>query len=993
MLSSRLQVLKSCFTGSRPSNARSKDSSIYEPCEASPKRVTRPVLAAILRGVRRATSSASNGSRPPYYREVSRIRSSFLDFFSQNGHMALLSSNIVPQNDPSLLFTSAGMVQFKESFLGLRPASSGAITTVQKCVRAGGKHNDLENVGFTARHHTFFEMLGNFSFGAYDKNEAIRLAWLYLTKELGLPKERLSVTVLHGDEETRRVWKDVAGVTNIRECGEEDNYWSMGDVGPCGPCTEIFWDQLQPVDGERFLEIWNLVFMQNSASKKLLPDGGYETVITKLPVPCIDTGMGLERLASVLQGKLENYQIDSLYALLLQTQCVIERRLGGQRLNIGDPATDAALRVIVDHLRSSSFLIAEGLMPGNAGRGYVLRRIIRRATRYAQSLGMNAPILAEIFPVLAETMKDAYPELEERKNHILNTLTNEEASFFGNLHKGMDEIAKMLSIHEQSRVVPGEDVFKLYETYGFPVDLTDLIAREKGWSVDLQGFERVFEEQRKKDRLTWRGSGDAMLPTEVTQWTSMPKFTGYESLSETHAEVLEMCKVSDDEYWVSVDPSPFYAESGGQLGDRGTIIAGDYQFHVVDVVQPFPKGNAIKLKATLNTSQSQQTGANPCVIASTICSVIGGSKKEATTEPLNAAKIAQLLAPGSTVRALVDPTWRRNIRRNHTATHLLHAALRSVLGDHVVQAGSRVADDSLRFDFAHCSPLTAEQITQIENLVNAAIQSEAPLHTHEMKYEDATKSGATALFSEKYDKSALLRVVSLPGHSSELCGGTHVSNASEIGLFKIINQGSVGTGVRRVEATTGNMALQWLSQRSNMVDQLADILNSRADLGAIPSKVERLMQVRKESMKEIDKLKEQLVLASSAANASNGASSETKDSLKTIYEGSHSSCGLPVMLHYFRSGGSMPLDLKYVRSAGDKAREDHPDKIHALLTDEHLVICTTNAPQKDLLKGMMVECGVPGGGPPNMVSGSIVKTGIQKTLSRLIEITKAVKKC
>lgn len=879
-----------------------------------------------------------------------------------------------------MLFTSAGMVQFKESFLGLRQPPSRAITTVQKCVRAGGKHNDLENVGFTARHHTFFEMLGNFSFGAYDKREAMRLAWFYLTKELGLPKERLSVTVLRGDEETRAAWKDVAGVTNIRECGEEDNFWSMGDVGPCGPCSEIFWDQLEDVDGDRYLEIWNLVFMQNNASKVLRADGsGHDTVISKLPVPCIDTGMGLERLASVLQGKRENYQIDSLYALLVQTQSVIETRLG-KALKIGDPAVDAAIRVIADHLRSSSFLIAEGLMPGNAGRGYVLRRIIRRATRYAQSLGMNEPVLAEIFPILASTMADAYPELAERRDHIVNTLTAEEASFFGNLHKGMDEMSKILHSHQETRVVPGEDVFKLYETYGFPVDLTDLIAREKGWSVDLAGFEKVIEEQRKKDRLTWRGSGDAVLPAEVSQWTAIPKFTGYECMEEPQAEVLDVFPVGKDEFWVSIDPCPFYAESGGQLGDRGMIIASDLKFDVIDSVHPFAKGVALKLRAH-----------RPLI------SLPGDTSPTPETDPNFAQKAKEALAPGATVNAQVNPRWRRDVRRNHTATHLLHAALRQVLGDHVVQAGSRVADDGLRFDFAHYSQLESSQLEQVEALVNSAIQSEAPLRTDMMKYEDATKTGAMALFSEKYDKEGLLRVVSLPGHSIELCGGTHVSNAAEIGLFKITNQASVGTGVRRIEATTGASAVTWLTQRSQMVDKLADILNSRADLGNIPMKVERLLQVRKDSMKEIDRLKESLMTVASSSSTSSssidGESSAIKsEGGKATYEGSHSDCGLPVMLHYFKSGGVVPLDLKYIRTAGDKARSDHPDKIHALISDEHLVICSNTTPTKDTLKKMLTECGGVGGGAPNMVCGSIVKAGIKNTLAKLIEITKAVPK-
>lgn len=988
MLSSRITALRSLSTevGNSQTVSRSGNGQLARSSVA--RSATLRKLVGFPSGVRSATSSASSGSPTPYYREVSRIRSSFLDFFSQNGHAALQSSNIVPR-DASLLFTSAGMVQFKESFLGLRQPPSRAITTVQKCVRAGGKHNDLENVGFTARHHTFFEMLGNFSFGAYDKREAMRLAWLYLTKELGLPKERLSVTVLHGDEHTRQAWKDVASVTNIRECGEEDNFWSMGDVGPCGPCSEIFWDQLEPIDGERYLEIWNLVFMQNNAAKVLRADGsGYDTVISELPVPCIDTGMGLERLASVLQGKRENYQIDSLYALLVHTQSVIESRLG-RALKVGDPAVDAALRVIVDHVRSASFLIAEGLMPSNAGRGYVLRRIIRRATRYSQILGMDEPILAEIFPVLAATMADAYPELNTRRNHIINTLTAEETSFFGNLHKGLHEITKLfMSAYEdeqKQRVVPGEEVFKLYETFGFPVDLTDLIARERGWSVDMKGFERVFEEQRAKDRLTWRGSGDAAIPAQVTQWTSVPKFTGYENMEEPHAEILEVHQSAKDEFWVSIDPCPFYAESGGQLGDRGMVIANDLKFDVIDAIQPFPKGIALKLKVRPDESKILLPTSLEDFVAGTI---IGGANLS--------IKAKEALAVGATINAQVNPQWRRNIRRNHTATHLLHAALRQVLGNHVVQAGSRVADDSLRFDFAHYAQLDSEQLAHVEALVNDAIQAETPLRTDMMKYEEATKTGAMALFSEKYDQESLLRVVSLPGRSVELCGGTHVSNAAEIGLFKITGESSVGTGVRRIEATTGAAAIAWLQQRSQMVETLADMLNARADMNSIPTKVEKLLQGRKESKKEIEKLKEHLLSASTSSpmnlTFSTTNATTTGEGGKTVYEGSHSECGLPVLLHYFKSSGGFPLDLKSIRTAGDKARADHPDKIHALISEEHLLICSSNSPSKDLLKNMLKDCGVVGGGPPNMVSGSIVKAGIQKTLSRLIEMTKAVPK-
>lgn len=933
-------------------------------------------LKAVNRGLTlrsaRPYSQGDSAARPAYYKEVSRIRRSFLDYFSRHGHKEVTSSLIVPQNDPSLLFTSAGMVQFKESFLGLRAPAHPAITTAQKCVRAGGKHNDLDNVGFTARHHTFFEMLGNFSFGAYDKREAIRLAWIYLTKELGLPKERLSVTVLNGDTDTRKAWKDVAGFQNdalIRECGPEDNFWSMGDVGPCGPCTEIFWDQLEPIDGEQHLEIWNLVFMQNLASKQIDPlTNTSKTIITELPTPCIDTGMGLERLASVLQGKRENYKIDSLDALLTQAQHVIEKKLG-KHLPVGDRATDAALRVIVDHLRSSSFLLAEGLLPGNAGRGYVLRRIIRRATKYTHALGVHEPILAEIFPILASTMCDAYPELLERRNHITTVLTHEEHSFFGSLKTGMEEISKFFEIPHlsQSKVIPGDEVFKLYETYGFPVDLTELIARERGWTVDLAEFDKVFDAQRKKDRMTWKGSGDTNIPVEIFQWTCCPKFTGYDKLVEPNSEVIEACKTETGEIWVSIDPCPFYAESGGQIGDRGTVLAGNIEFEVLDTIHPYHHGIALKLKprALVNFD-------SPC-----------HTRVELASDGQVSDEMAiQALAKGSTVRASVDPIWRQNCRRNHTATHLLHAGLRKVLGPHVVQAGSRVAPDSLRFDFSHYDPLTPAQINDVECYVNDAIAQSAALATNLMTYSDATTEGAMALFSEKYDKSALLRVVQVPGFSSELCGGTHVTDTAEIGLFKVINQTSVGTGTRRIEALTGRAAFNWLADRSNTVDRIADTLNARADMASIPTRIERLLQFRKDSIREIDSLKEELV----KATADGGKNAQQNPDAFAIYQGTIQD--KPVVVHHYKQEGPT-TDLRSLRTAGDKAREDYPpNTVHVMLAPENIVVCTSEAPSKDFLRCILTDLGVTGGGRPTMVSGSVSKVGCDKVINLLKKIAK-----
>lgn len=706
------------------------------------------------------------------------IREAFLSYFEKQGHARVASSKLVPENDPTLLFTSAGMVQFKDTFLGLEKRPYTRATSSQKCVRAGGKHNDLENVGFTERHHTFFEMLGNFSFGDYFKKDAIHFAWEFVTKDLGLPKDRLRVSVFETDDEAADIWHKQEGVPldRIVRFGEKDNFWAAGETGPCGPCSEIFWDQGKEVDGDRWLEFWNLVFMQY--------ERGADGKLNPLKNPSIDTGMGLERMATVMQGVESNYDIDLFTTLIKETHGYFENKLKHKiDMNVRDNV--CATRVIVDHLRSTSFLIADGVMPSAEGRGYVLRRILRRAVRFGHKLGMRDPFLEKIYPALEASLADIYPELSQRKSYILDVLKQEEAKFFETLDRGIELLEGAMKKGEKA--LAPDTVFKLYDTFGFPFDLTELIANERGVQVDMEKVEGLLSKQQEMSRASWKGSGAEALPNEVKEWQSTLKnnSTFYEMEAETESIVKAVYTVSDGT-WAVIDPCPFYADSGGQVADTGELVDETRKtFHVIACKKIADGLTAIKL-----------------------------------SEPSQ-------LKMGSTVSAIVDDKRRAKIRSNHTATHLLHASLRKYLGTHVHQAGSFLDDTRLRFDFSHNKSVSDEEKLNIEKWVNEQINGAHNVKIATMSHKDAVAQGAMALFGEKYGDT--VRVVNIEGTPSmELCGGLHVTNTKDIKKFKLIKESGVSSGVRRVEAVSG-AALEDHYQ-SEIVDLLKDMDKLQAEL-------------------------------------------------------------------------------------------------------------------------------------------------------------------
>jgi alanyl-tRNA synthetase len=741
------------------------------------------------------------------------LRQSFLDFFRDKDHEVVASSPLVPGNDPTLLFTNAGMVQFKDVFLGTDKRGYLRAATSQRCVRAGGKHNDLENVGYTARHHTFFEMLGNFSFGDYFKREAIQYAWEFLTQTLGLSPERLWVTVFEDDDEAADIWLNEMKIDPERfsRLGEKDNYWSMGDTGPCGPCSEIFYDHGSGVeggppgspdeDGDRYVEIWNLVFMQFDRSA----DGE----LTRLPKPSVDTGMGLERIAAVMQGVHSNYQIDLFANLIAATA----KTLGVE--NDGS----SSLNVIADHIRACAFLIVDGVLPGNEGRGYVLRRIIRRAIRHGKQIADDALFFHKLVAPLVKEMGDAYPELAKGQAHVERVLLQEERRFAETLDQGM-EILEDAIAGLDGKEIPGDVVFKLYDTYGFPVDLTADIARGRGLTVDQQGFDAAMAGQRDRARAASKFgvAADGAIKTEIET-----VFSGYERTEESSQIVaifadgkpVDELSVGEDGA-VILSSTPFYAESGGQVGDTGTLASGDHSFTVVDT--------------------QKSAGAN----------VHYGSVQ------------AGEIRVGDPVEAIVDTERRQAIRLNHSATHLMHAALRQVLGDHVQQKGSLVAPDRLRFDFSHYEAVTPEQIALIEDLVNDEIRRNVAANTQLMSYDDAIESGAMALFGEKYGDK--VRVLNFGEFSVELCGGTHVDRTGDIGVFKITSEGGVAAGVRRIEAVTGKGALEWLGAREQALEDIAGLLRSQPDQAA--ARIEQLLKRNKELEKELAVAKQALVTGS-----------------------------------------------------------------------------------------------------------------------------------
>jgi alanyl-tRNA synthetase len=792
---------------------------------------------------------------------AAEIRARFLDYFRRQGHVVRPSSSLVPGEDPTLLFTNAGMVQFKKVFLGLEEPTFGRrAVTSQKCVRAGGKHNDLEQVGHTARHHTFFEMLGNFSFGDYFKREAIAFGWEFVTEELSIDPALLRVTVHHSDDEARSLWRDIAGLSDSRiyGLGDKDNFWQMADTGPCGPCSEIYvdlarvaadwrfpsgasgeWTDLdrdefsleafvEGAEAGRFLEIWNLVFMQY--------DRQADGTLVPLPKPSVDTGAGLERIAAVMQGVTSNFHTDIFASLLHTAEEFVgieywgresDEPRAGVRIRGGrgggdvvpNPVDPASFRVLADHARAVAFLLADGVFPSNEGRGYVLRRILRRGVRHAWLLGRREPTLAALVETVIEVMDDAYPELRQRARHIVETTRVEEQGFLATIEGGMARFDQIAPPHttqgsvEVRGTVSGDDAFRLYDTYGFPLDLTELMARERGYTVDVAGFERALAAQRarsQEERRSRRLEVSIDELADLGQWERAPEidptdvaFVGYERV-EIDSQVSAIRRLGGDRVAVLLRETPFYAESGGQIADKGEIVGDGWRLDVDDV-------------------------------------------KKIDGRPAAVGKLTGEFKFGR-VRASVPTDRRRDTERNHTATHLLHAALRQVLGDAVHQAGSLVAPDRLRFDFTHHGPVAAPRLAEIEDRVNEWIWRSVPVTTEEVSYAEARAKGAMALFGEKYGD--VVRVVSIPDFSMELCGGTHVRNTAQIGLFKIVAETGVAAGVRRIEAATGPGAFALLRDRERVVARIADML--KTPIENVERRVQALLEERRALERRVD---------------------------------------------------------------------------------------------------------------------------------------------
>lgn len=801
----------------------------------------------------------------------SQIRSDFLEFFRGKGHTIVPSAPLVPGNDPTLLFTNSGMVQFKDVFLGAEKRSYVRAADVQRCLRAGGKHNDLDSVGYTARHHTFFEMLGNWSFGDYFKKDAIAWAWELLTEVWKLPKERLLVTVYHTDDEAYELWNKMVGIPaeRIVRIGDNkgapyasDNFWQMADTGPCGPCTEIFYDHGDHIaggppgspdeDGDRFIEIWNLVFMQFDRQ----PDG----TLVPLPAPCVDTGMGMERLAAILQHVHTNYEID-----IFQTLIAKASELTGTA-----DLENKSLRVIADHIRACSFLIVDGVLPSNEGRGYVLRRIIRRALRHGWMLGVRQPFFHKMVPTLVTLMGEAYPELPAAQDLVERALKAEEERFAETLDSGMrifDDVAS-----RAKEVIPGADAFRLYDTYGFPVDLTADIARERGLSVDMAGFDAAMEQQRETARAAGKFSSGSGLPAELVAKLKPTEFLGYDALDAGGLVVAALLKEgrpvhsvsAGDEAVVILDRTPFYAESGGQVGDTGVLAEQGVKFEVSDT---------LKYAGQFHGHVGR---------------VAAGSLKV-----------------GDHVLGSVDAPRRAAIILNHSATHLLHAALRELLGTHVQQKGSLVAPDRLRFDFAHFQPVSAAELAEIERRVNAQIRANHAAEVHNMGMQEALDFGAMALFGEKYGEH--VRVLKMGVYSTELCGGTHVGRTGDIGLFKIVSEGGVSSGVRRIEAVTGQGALDLVSAEEQRLQEAAALLGGSA--GEVVEKVRQLTERQKKLERELESLK---------AKAASGATADLAGSAVEI-EGVRV---LAVRLEGF--------DAKALRDAMDRLKQQLGDAVIVL---------------------------------------------------------------
>ena len=760
-----------------------------------------------------------------------QIRKLFLEYFEKNGHRIVASSSLLPQNDPTLLFTNAGMNQFKDVFTGKEKRDYTRATSSQKCLRVSGKHNDLENVGRTARHHTFFEMLGNFSFGDYFKRDAIRFGWEFLTEVVALDKSRLWITIFENDDEAEKLWLEMTPVPRERvvRCGEKDNFWSMGDTGPCGPCSEIHFDQgpgIYPCpdpdncgpqcDCDRFLELWNLVFMQFERRA-----GG---VLDPLPRPSIDTGMGLERITAVVQGKLSNFDSDLFLPLITRTAKMAGISYGG------DPEKDVSLRVIADHIRSAVFLISDGVLPSNEGRGYVLRRVMRRAMRHGRLLGFTEPFFFKVSAVVVEEMRESYPDLADKGGYVAKVIMHEEERFIRTLDRGLQlletEVEGMMRSAEKT--IPGEVVFKLYDTYGFPVDLTADIVRDRGIAIDEAGFELEMEAQRQKARSAWKGSGEEAVEEvyrRMRQKAGSTDFVGYSTLDAPArigalavAGVDAVTAVEGDEVEIALDRSPFYGEMGGQQGDSGTLLGASFAVRVEIALKPL--ADFIVLRGRVTRGE---------------------------------------LSVGDEVEARVESGERFATAQNHSATHLLQAALRDTLGDHVKQSGSLVGPERLRFDFTHFAPMTREEVRKVEETVNRWIAADQRVEVTEEEYASAVERGVTALFGEKY--LDVVRVVRMGEVSAELCGGTHAASTGEIGFFKILSEAGVAAGVRRIEAATSLRALENVWEMEGRLEEIGSLTRSSPEDS--PDRIRKLQDRVKEMEREITSLRGQLASGTS----------------------------------------------------------------------------------------------------------------------------------
>jgi len=873
--------------------------------------------------------------------DSNEIRTAFLSYFENRDHRIVPSSPLVPKEDPSLLFTNAGMVQFKRVFLREERRDYTRATSSQKCVRAGGKHNDLENVGKTARHHTFFEMLGNFSFGDYFKEGAIEFGWDLLANEMGLPKEKLWVSIYEEDEEAFDLWRRKVGVPSERivRLGEKDNFWAMGDTGPCGPCSEIIIDQGEGVgcgrpdckvgcECDRFLELWNLVFMQFNRDEN--------GQMTPLPKPCIDTGLGLERITAVLQGVTSNYDTDLFRDIVARIEEIGSTKYGR------DEADDTSIRVIADHARATAFLIGDGVLPDKAGRGYVLRRIMRRAIRHGRKLGIKGTFLGDISGIVAELMQEAYPELTENRNYITRVIELEETGFSETLDRGLsllrEETARLTQMGRD--VVPGTVVFMLYDTFGFPVDLTEDIVQEEGFRIDLDGFEGAMEEQRRKARESWKGMGQEGFKEIYGRISSEgigTQFVGYEE-TRCASKVVKIIKgdhfvekaEGGETVEIVVEKTPFYGETGGQVGDKGRLEKHDLLVEINDARRPLPD-----------------------VI------VHRGLVKEGT------------LTVGDEVVLTVDEGMRGRTAANHTATHLLHSALREVLGDHVKQAGSLVEPHRLRFDFTHFSPLTEEELAQVEEFVNGKIRQNIGVDVQEMETREAVQGGAVALFGEKYGDKA--RVVSIADFSKELCGGTHTSRTGDVGLFKIVSETGVAAGVRRVEALTGEDAVRHVQQEEAELKRVASMV--KAPSGEVASKVGKLLDHQRRLEREIESLR---------AKLAGGTSIDLMDEARVIK-------GVKVLAAQVEVE-----DPQSLRNFGDTLRDRigsgivllgsrREKKVSLLMRVTDDLVSRFNA--NTMIKRVAAEVGGSGGGRPDMAqAGGTDVSKLDQALQSIYEI-------